>query len=183
MQKTLLDISQDLLRLNELLDECDDYAANNFEDASKFAAIEQRTLIRQWLDDIGAERDKKLDAYAALISQLQYQAEARRKEATRMAQLAQTDENKLKLLKERLKEFFIEQSLNCVNTTRYRISIAKNGGKVPLIVDKIDYKKVPQSFQKISVELDTTAIREALEAGEELDFARLGERGQSIRIK
>ena len=38
-------------------------------------------------------------------------------------------------------------------------------------------------FQKVSIDANTTAIRQALEAGEDLDFAQLGDRGSSIRIK
>ena len=49
--------------------------------------------------------------------------------------------------------------------------------------DSVSPTELPEKFQKVNVEIDKTAIRSALEAGEDLDFARLGDRGASIRIK
>lgn len=43
--------------------------------------------------------------------------------------------------------------------------------------------KLPEEYKKVSVELDTVAVREALKQGIDLDFARLGEAGTHIRIK
>jgi len=51
-----------------------------------------------------------------------------------------------------------------------------------LCVD-LDPKTLPERFQKITVEANSPAIREALESGEKLEFAELGERGTSLRIK
>lgn len=49
--------------------------------------------------------------------------------------------------------------------------------------DGLSTTELPEQFQKVSIDPNTTAIREALERGEKLDFAQLGERGISIRIK
>lgn len=43
--------------------------------------------------------------------------------------------------------------------------------------------QLPEQFQRVSIEADTKAIREALEAGQQLPFAHLGDRGSSLRIK
>lgn len=56
--------------------------------------------------------------------------------------------------------------------------------KAPLILDdSIPVAQLPEQFQKVSIDADTAAIRAALEAGESLEWARLGERGSSMRIK
>lgn len=60
--KTLFSISNDLQRLSDLLDDCGDDA-------------EQQELISQWFETLGDERDRKLDGYAALISEMTSRAE------------------------------------------------------------------------------------------------------------
>ncbi len=169
--RTLFSISDDLQQLNDLLDEVGDDA-------------QQQELINNWLESVGNERDRKLDGYAALISEMTARAEVRKAEGRRLMELAATDENRARLLKERLKSFFQLHDLKTINTDRYRLSLAKNGGKAPLILDdSIPVTQLPERFQKVSIDPDTTAIREALEAGESLEWARIGERGESMRIK
>jgi hypothetical protein len=111
-------------------------------------------------------------------------AEARKAEAKRLLDLASIEESRAKLLKDRLKWFFETHSIRTLETARYRLSLARNGGKAPLILkDGVSPTELPEHFQKLSIDPDTTAIREALERGEQLDFAVLDERGTSIRIK
>lgn len=78
---------------------------------------------------------------------------------------------------------FDAHTLRTVETDRYRITLARNGGKAPLLVDEVPIENLPAAFVRTTVEVNKEAIREALENGEVLEFARLGERAQSIRIK
>ncbi len=169
--RTLFTIGDDLEKLNELLDDCgDDY--------------QQQEFISHWLEQTGAERDKKLDGYCALITEMQARAEVRKAEAKRLAELAASDEGRARLLKDRLKTFFEQHDIKTVQTPRYKLSLSKNGGKAPLILnDSVPATQLPEQFQRVSIDPDTAAIRAVLEAGEQLTFARLGERGASIRIK
>ena len=168
--RSLFSISDDLEKLNELLDDCGDDA-------------EQQELINQWLELLGEERDKKLDGYCALIAEMLARAEVRKAEAKRIMELAAADETRAKLLKDRLKWFLETHNLKKVETLRYRLSLTKNSTR-PLVVDpEINPTQLPEQYQKVSVEVNTTAIREALKQGEELPFARLGDAGYHIRIK
>lgn len=170
--RTLFDISSDLEKLAELLDEWDE------------GDEAQQQLLEQWFDQLEQERDRKLDGYASYLSELAARAEARRREAERLVKLALTDESRSKLLKERLKAFFVENDLKTIQTARYKLNLAKNGGNLPLVVDEqIDYSKIPARFQTTSVQLNKEAIREALLKGEQLEWARLANRGSTIRIK
>ncbi len=169
--RTLFNISEDIEHLNGLLDDLSD-------------DIQQQELLNQWFETLGTERDRKLDGYAAAIAEMQARAEVRKAEAKRLMELAAVDENRARLLKERLKWFFETHKLKTVETPRYRLSLAKNGGRSPLILkDELLPQELPERFQQVSVSPNTTAIRAALEAGEELDFAQLGERGTSLKIK
>jgi hypothetical protein len=169
--RTLFAISEDLEKLGELLDECGDDA-------------QQRELIDSWFEQLGSERDCKLDNYCALIGEMLARVQARQAEAKRLLDLASSEENRAKLLRDRLKWFLETHNVKTLETARYRLTLAKNGGKAPLILkDGVSPTELPEHFQKLSIDPDTTAIREALERGEQLDFAVLGERGTSIRIK
>jgi hypothetical protein len=78
------------------------------------------------------------------------------------------------LLKDRLKCFFENHSIRTVKIARYRLSLARNGGKAPLILkDGVSPTELPEHFQKVSIDPDTTAIRETLEQGGKLNFAVL----------
>ena len=145
---------------------------------------QQQELIAQWFEQLGTERDRKLDGYAALITEMTARAEIRKAEAKRLTELAAADESRARLLKDRLKWFFELHQLKTVQTNRYKLSVAKNGGKAPLILDEsVPVTQLPEQFQRVSIDPDTLAIREALERGEKLGFAQLGERGTSLRIK
>ena len=169
--RTLLSISIDIEKLNDLLDESS-------------ADAEQQQLMQEWFETLGTERDRKLDGYAALITEMLARAEVRKTEAKRLTELAASDENRAKLLRDRLEWFFELHQLKTVQTNRYKLSVAKNGGKAPLILDEsVPVTQMPEQFQKVTIDPDTAAIREALERGEKLGFAQLGERGTSLRIK
>jgi hypothetical protein len=66
-----------------------------------------------------------------------------------------------------------------IQTDLHTFTICKNGGKQGVDI----FAEVPDSFQRIIYEPDTDKIREALENGEDLPFARLRERGEHVRIK
>jgi hypothetical protein len=174
--KTLLDISNDLLELQQTLESLEDTPEEQAaEVAAWFAALERETH---------EERDRKLDNYCALIAELEARAAARKAEAKRLSDRAKVDENRAKALKSRLHDFFEYHQLKTVETVRYRLSLVNNGGQVPIVLDKdFAVSEMPEAFVQVSRSPNMDAIRQALQAGETLEFARLGERDKSIRIK
>ncbi len=169
MTRTLFDhLSAELLALDTALDDLDDSS--------------QLETIAAYLETLTTDRDHKLDGYATLISELDARATARMTEAQRLTALARTDENKAQRLKERLKLFFEVHGLERVNTARYRLSIAKNGGKTPIFLS-VEPEQLPPAYQRTRIEADLEAIRTTLGTGEKLVFAQLIERGTSLRIK
>ena len=118
-------------------------------------------------------------------------------EAARMAALATTDANKAKRLKERLKLYLEEVGLAKYETARFKLGIALTGGKLPLLLDE-EYlpSDLPAEFQRVTIEVDSDALRRFLEAPHEypsnlmeseiqdvLAHVRLGERGTHLRIR
>lgn len=177
MQKrTLYDIEQDFLALEEILEQ----TGGDISDA------EIESQIDYFLDNLNLELAQKLDGYARLMREIEIRAEARRVESRRLAELAKADSNKVEKMKERLKAFFERRNLDKIETNHFKFSIAKNGGKQPLWLSEFATtapEQLDERFHTFFFEINKDAIREALEAGEELDFARLEERGTSLRIK
>lgn len=175
-KRTLFQISDDLLALEDLLSEVGgDVTDEQAEEA-----------IMNWFAELGDDRDEKLDGYVTLIAEFEARAEMRKREAQRIAARARVDESSVDRLKERLKVFFQVMGLKTVETDLHRITLANNGGKLPLVLQgayETDATLLPDEFQKKIVTPDKDLIRKKLEAGEMLEFASLGDRGQGIRIK
>jgi hypothetical protein len=169
---TLYDISDDLLALESILIE----AGGDVTDPEADQAVDN------WLAELGSARDEKIDAYCSLYREFDLRAKAREEEATRLFNLASADLNAARRLRERLLYFFELHRISKLETERFRLTVAANGGALPLFVD-CEPEALPEDYQRVRIEADKAAIREALESGAPLDFARLGERGRHLRIR
>ena len=129
-----------------------------------------------------ADFQQKVEAYCSYIADLQALADARAAEAKRIAALAQATASKAQTLKDALKHSLTVLSRNKVETDRFSVRVQRAGGKVPLILDET---AVPGEWttSKVVVSPDKEKIRAALEAGECLEFASLGERGNVLIIR
>lgn len=160
--------------LIELLDAMDvGYA----DDAGAQEAIAQHAAA------LAEAFDQKADDYAALIRVCATRAAARREEAERMLMLAKDDERKAERLTTMLFDAMIATQRTKVETGRFRLSIKKNGGKIPVVIT--DENALPVDFRvpKVTEVIDKDAIRESLEAGNVVPGAELGQRGQRLEIK
>ncbi len=169
--RTLFAISEDLQALYDRLEAL----------GGDVTDPEVEATLDAWFEDLIEERDVKLDNYAALIRELEARAAARREEARRLTDRARRDEDQAAYLKNRLVLFFQQHGLKSVETRRYRLTVARRGGRAPVDLH-VDPEALPEPFRRVKVSADLDAIREALERGETLEFAELGERGYSLRI-
>lgn len=177
---TLFEIATDLRNLSEAIAQA--------EDAPEDLKGELDAVFASMAEATHAELSQKLDNYARLITSLQNKAELRRAEAANFAQeaarlngLAAADDGAVRRLKERLQTFMEVSGMDKMESDFHKFSLAKVGGKLPLVVD--DGAGVPERFQRVSVDLDKNLVRAALEGGEKLEWARLGDRAKTIRIK
>lgn len=175
---TLIHISQDMDRLDDLLTElCGDVS-----DAADAA------IVDEWFAELAEKLQDKADDYCALITIATNRAELRKAESKRLAELARLDQNKADFLKTRLKTVMETRGIGKLETERYRISVCGNGGPIPVTInpdlDPSDNPASPFVRTKTTYSFDIDAIRNALVAGESLgDLATLGERGTHLRIK
>lgn len=173
MKQTLLDITEDMAAIDELL-------------AESGGEITQETegTLDAWFAELDTNLTGKVDNYCALITEIEARAAVRKAEADRLYERAKVDENAAKALRERLRFVWELRELGKVQTSRYTVSLAKNGGKAPLDV-RVGAEDLPAWAVKTEtvVTVDKDAIRARLDAGEQLDFASLMQRGNRISIK
>lgn len=172
---TMFELAEDMRALEELLAQEEE---GTFEDAD---------VVAKWLEELDAKLEDKADRVAAVIRVLDERCASREAEANRLEALATTDARARDRLKARLLELLAAAGRKSVDTKHYRITVAGNGGKVPVIVDEgTDPATLPADYVRVIPErrvVDTDAVRAALEGGASLTFARLGERGRHLRIR
>jgi hypothetical protein len=131
-----------------------------------------------WLENSEGEFNLKVESYCGVIGELLAVAEARKSEVARLTVLQRLAEKRAKSLKDSLKRTFHVLGVIDVETTRYRVRVRKAGGMLPLIIEG----DVPEGYQQAVMQNNTAAIRDALIAGCQLGFARLGERSDVLVI-
>lgn len=62
-------------------------------------------------------------------------------------------------------------------------SVQQTGGAKPVVFDTVEAADVPERFRAVAVTIDKAAVKAALDAGEEVPFARYGELGCHLRIR
>lgn len=139
--------------------------------------------LEDHLSSIAESFDAKADDYAALIRVCESRAAGRREEAERMEALAASDEAKAERLRTALLRAMQVVGRDRVETPRFRLAVRKNGGKIPLLVT--DEAAIPALYRvpKVTEVLDKDGIRAALEAGQAVPGAALGERGVRLELK
>lgn len=149
------------------------------EEAMEFAD----DAFNDWLDQLAEEEAVKLDNYCAYIHQLEMEATAAKAEAEQWQAKARSRLNRIDWLKGRMKQHMEQRGVTDLETaTGRRIAIQANGGKLPLVLsDGLCAEELPAWF--CTTVIDPAAIRAALEKGDKLDFARLGERGSHLRVR
>ena len=143
---------------------------------------EAQDALNAHLEGLDAALEDKADDYAGLVRSLELRRDARKAEAKRIAQLAEADDALADRLKERLKAAMEASGKTKLDTARFKLSVAGNGGKAPLEVTA-DAASLPPEFQTVSVTFNRDAISTALEGGAVIPGCTILPRGTSLRIR
>lgn len=94
-------------------------------------------------------------------------------------------EQRAKADKELLMLILKKHNLQKMDAGKFKLSIANNGGKTPILFNVLSPEELPAKFkQKITTyKADDAAIREYLDAGRKSKYFEYGQRGQNLRIK
>lgn len=140
--------------------------------------------LEEMLQAIESQLPTKIDGYVHVIRELLGYADECRQESRRLAARADAWENKATWLKGRILATMLAIGEKKIKTARNTVTVCNNGGKLPLhLPERIE--SVPEEYltSRTIIEPDAEKIRRELEAGKDLEFARLGERGVHLRIK
>lgn len=131
------------------------------------------------LEGLKGELEVKASGYVQVMKQLEMEEAECDKVIEAFKAKKQTRANSIKRMSEALQSAMETAGVDVLNAGDYELKIVNNGGVQPLVISG----DVPDNFMKVVYEPDNKKIREALIDGQELDFARLGERGKHLRIK
>lgn len=171
MSRSLFEITEDFAELECKLDSLDE----NDND------IESMSELMQWMTDLSNERAAKIDAYCWFIRKLQAECETAKQVAAEFREKASQRENKVEMLKSLIFQHMKALGHPKLFGKQFTVAIQKNGGSIP--VEIIDEDALPDSVCEVKRIPLKTEIRIALEAGKDIPGAKLGERGESVRIK
>lgn len=122
------------------------------------------------------------DDFCKIIREMDLDADKRISEGKRLIESGQEMLSRANGLKEYLKDSMIMTDNTKIKTDLFTLSVCKNGGKTPI---DIDDENVPQEYKQevVTYKVDSNKIREQLDEGVILPFARFRERGTHLRIK
>lgn len=141
-------------------------------------------VVNGSLECVEADIEQKLDSYGVVINELSDDIEKIEKEIKRLTEKKRTIDNNITRMKGAIKDAMEAIGKKKIQGDKFTWTIAKNGGKRPVVFKEgYNILSIPEQFQDWTVKPDRELIRQALESGEELDFATLGERGESLRLK
>lgn len=176
--RSLYQIGSDMEALADLLYEC----GGDVTDAEAEAAV------NKWLVENEFGLKKKIDGYAEIIRRFETMSAEANEEANRLKKLAAIRDNAAARLKEGLRLFMERHSIHRIDTELHRFTLCANGGKEPVQVDP-EYldcpANLPAKYQKVitTIKPNLETIRADIENGVPVAFARIGPRGNHLRIK
>lgn len=138
--------------------------------------------ITDTLESIAAEIEIKAENTAIILKEIEAEAAKIKAEEQRLKDRRTSLENNAKNIKQRLFDAMKTTGKEKFKTTLFSFSIAKNGGKLPVIVD-VDTADLPDDLVTITEKPNLDAIAAFLENNPESTLAHFGERGESLRIK
>lgn len=138
--------------------------------------------ITDTLESIAAEIEVKAENTAIIMKELDAECAKLKAEEQRLNNRRKAYENHIVNLKQGLFDAMKLTGKDKFKTDLFSFSIAKNGGKIPVIVD-VDTADLPDNLVTITEKPNLDAIAAFLEQNPESTLAHFGQRGETLRIK
>ena len=165
-----------MAKLYEIVGELQDFIEAN-------EGLEDEQAYKDTLEALQGELNDKVSQWGRAIKNMESDRDAIKAEADRQAARAKAIDNSITRMKETLLMYLKAAGVKKAGDNIIGASIVKNGGKAPIIIAPwIADEDIPDNFKKVTYKTDMEAIRTALESGEHLDWAQIGERGEHIKI-
>ena len=140
-------------------------------------------VLQDTIEAMAGEWEHKLDAYGIVRNELSMDIAKIDMEVKRLTEKKRRITGNITRINEAIMASMKLHDTRKVEGEHFTWQIQKNGGKAPLILDDMPAESLPKEYQVWDVKANKEAIRKDLEAGKELPYAHIGERGESIRLK
>ena len=138
-------------------------------------------IINDTMEGVMGEIEIKAAGLVGIMNRLDMEIEACDKHKKAWDDRLRVRKNAKERIKTRIMQAMQAMGVNELAAGDVKFKLQNAGGQLPLIVD--EDATVPERFTKITIANDNALIRKALEDGEQLDFARFGERSRVLKIK
>ena len=138
--------------------------------------------IADTLESIGGEIEEKAENSAIIMKELEAEAAKLKAEEQRLKDRRTKVENNIMDIKRRLFDAMKMTGKEKFKTELFSFSIAKNGGKIPVIVD-VETADLPDDLVTLIEKPNLDAIAAYLEKHPESKYGHFGERGEHLNIK
>lgn len=139
-------------------------------------------VIADTLEGIDGEIELKAENTTIIMKELEAEVSKLKAEEQRLYNRRKSIENNIEDMKKQIYNAMKLTGKTKFKTTLFNFSIAKNGGKIPVIVDA-DCSEMPDDFVIISKKPNVEALREYIEKHGTCAYAHYGERGEGLRIR
>ncbi|HVL14068.1 MAG TPA: siphovirus Gp157 family protein [Gemmata sp.] len=171
---TLFQITRELVAWNDVLDEIGGDVTSPVAEAA----------IAEWYKELIGQEAEKLDGYVGLIKTLEMEAAAAQAEVEQWQAKARARRSRAEYLKAKLLEHMEHTNQVKIATASGRtIAAQQNGGLASMEVFEDMVADMPDEHVQTIRVPDREKIRQALNAGEPLPYARLLPKGRHLRIR
>ena len=141
----------------------------------------EEQVINDTIEGVIGEIEIKAAGLVGIMNRLDMEIDACEKHKKEWDNRLRVRKNAKERIKARIIQAMQEMGTTELAAGDVKFKLQNAGGQLPLIID--EGATVPEKFTKITIENDNALIRKALENGEQLDFARFGERSKVLKIK
>lgn len=160
-----------------------------YEITGQYKLLENAMALNPDDESLQAEFDKiedaievKADNYAKVIRNLQADVEAIKTEEKRLYDRRKVIENNIKSCKNNLMWSMKQTGKEKFKTELFSFSVAKNGGKAPLVVD-VPPAELPAELQSVTIDADKDALRKYIEETGDLSYGHFEDKGEHLNIR
>ena len=154
MSKNLFNINEDMFRLHQQIEE---------NGGELTAELEEQLLITE------NDRESKCEGYVSVIRQLKSKSQLIKDEAKRLLDAARVYDKSV----ERLEDNLLSSVVQLGNIKTNFVSISTRRNKSVEIANDVE---LPLQYQRVKIEANKTAIKEAIESGIDVPGATIVER-------
>ena len=152
----------------------------DIEDADIAGDADEVEALHAELEALYDTRDSKHEGYVHVIKNSVASAEGHQAVSDEFGARARALTNLAKRLKERLLDDMEQHDESVVNAGIFKIARQRNSQ--PSVVLSVEADELPEAYQSVEIKADKDALKEAINAGEEITGVNL-KTGEHIRIR